>query len=124
MSISFKGATFPKTTTWLEKLKRGKYENLLNRIGELGVEALSESTPKDTSRTANSWSYTLTVKDDKYRLSWVNSVMAGQTPLVLLIEYGHGTKNGGYVSGRPFITSALEPVFEEFKKLLLSEINH
>lgn len=124
MDITFKGATFPKTTKWLERLKKNKYERLLHRIGKRGVDALSAATPIDTSRTAKSWSYTLTVKGDRYRLSWINSVMAGRTPLVLLIEYGHGTKNGGYVGGRPFINKSLEPIFEDFKRQLLSEVDY
>ena len=34
------------------------------------------------------------------------------TPIVLLLQYGHGTRNGGWVEGRDYINPAIQPVFD------------
>ena len=33
--------------------------------------------------------------------------------VALLLQYGHGTRNGGYVQGIDYINPALRPVFEK-----------
>jgi hypothetical protein len=30
-----------------------------------------------------------------------------------MLEYGHGTGNGGYVVGRNYITPAIQPIFDK-----------
>lgn len=33
--------------------------------------------------------------------------------IAIILQYGHGTKNGGYVSGRDYINPALKPIFDK-----------
>lgn len=117
-----KTPSFPKTKKWLDRLSMMKFERILSEIGERGVTELSRATPKDTTETASSWSYKISIKKDRYRVSWYNSVMAGETPLVILLQYGHGTRRGGYVAGRDFINPAMEPVFNQFIQKIRQEV--
>ena len=117
-----KRPTFKKTTRRLNYLSRIRFQHILEEYGAKGVQALADATPIDSGETANSWSYTVTRNGDNYEVSWSNSVMAGMTPLVILLQYGHGTGTGGYVPGRNFINPALEPIFAGLKRRLFSEV--
>jgi hypothetical protein len=122
MPIKMTRPTFKRTTKRLENLNRIKFDNILREFGDRGVRALAAATPVDTSQTANSWSYKLIQNGEHYKISWSNSVMAGSVPLVILLQYGHGTGTGGYVSGRNFINPALEPIYAELKRRLIAEV--
>ena len=74
----------------------------------MGVEALQSATPKDSGLTADSWSYVI----EDWGLSFTNSNINNGYSVALLIQYGHGTRGGGYVQGIDFINPALRPIFE------------
>lgn len=85
---------------------------ILSKYGEMGVLALSRATPEDSGETARSWSYEIEKTDSGYRLVWKNSNVNKGVPIAIILQYGHGTRNGGYVQGRDYINPALVPVFD------------
>ena len=84
----------------------------LNRYGEKGVAALREATPKRTGKTADSWSYEIIENDDEIKIVWNNSNYNKWAQVAVLIQYGHGTRNGGYVEGIDYINPAMRSVFQ------------
>lgn len=88
------------------------------RYGAKGVEALRSATPKDSGQTADSWSYTI----EDWGISFTNSNIKGGCPVAILIQYGHGTKNGGYVEGIDYINPALRPIFEQIANECWKEV--
>ncbi len=117
MSIIEFGHTgsFKKTKNFLESA--GDHTKLnriarINTIAEEGVRALSENTPKRTGKTASSWSYSIEDKNGKTTISWNNSNVVNGVNIAIILQYGHGTKNGGYVVGRDYINPALKPIFD------------
>jgi len=104
---------YPKTRAWLERLQNSDLFTSLDKYGEMGVSALAAYTPVETGLTADSWSYTITIAGDVTSIAWTNSNLIDGTPLVLLLQYGHGTGTGGYVQGQDFINPAMAPVFDE-----------
>ena len=96
-------------------IKRSYVLNHLDKYGRMGVEALSAATPVDTGKTAASWDYEIQSTDGHVTISWTNSNNAGNTniPVVMLLEYGHGTRNGGYVEGIDFVNPPLRPIFDK-----------
>lgn len=86
---------------------------VLNKYGSLGVAALSNATPTETGLTAASWSYDIQAGRGYYSIRWHNSHNVAGTPLVVLLQYGHGTGTGGYVQGRDFIMPAIRPIFDQ-----------
>lgn len=85
---------------------------ILSKYGEMGVLALSRATPKESGETARSWSYEIEKTDSGYRLVWKNSHVNKGVPIAIILQYGHGTRNGGYVQGRDYINPALRPIFD------------
>lgn len=102
------------TTTHKTKLRQ-----IFHKYGQLGVQALQRATPKDTGETAGSWGYS--VKDTG--ITWTNSkILTNGTPLAILLQYGHGTKNGGYVQGIDYINPALKPIFDNLSEECWREV--
>ena len=104
---------FNKSTTWLERLKREEVFRALNAYGQQGVAALSAATPRDSGVTAGSWSYTVQEEAGGWTIFWSNSKTVAGKPLVIMLQYGHGTGTGGYVQGRDFINPAIRPIFDQ-----------
>lgn len=112
---------FKKTLSFLDKIDKFDPRGILEQYGRLGAQALSAATPALTGETAGKWSYKIKGSRERYRLIWTNSEMAGTAPLVLLIQYGHGTRGGTFVSGRDFINPALRPIYDALSERLIEE---
>lgn len=115
LSITDSGK-FERTKKFLETAKN--INNIRRRfaiesIAESGVNALYKATPVDTGKTASSWSYEITEKNGKITVSWNNSNVNKGVNIAVILQYGHGTKNGGYVRGIDYINPALKPIFNK-----------
>ena len=121
ISIQHKG-TLKNTFNFLNKNLNKKYEPILNRYGSMGVKYLSSATPVDTGKTSKSWTYKIKYTNKGFELGWYNSSTADGVPIVILLQYGHGTKNGGYVRGVDYINPAIKPVMEKLQKELWMEV--
>jgi hypothetical protein len=104
--------SFDRTLNALNRLTNGQVYAELDRYGKMGVEALSQNTPVDTGKTAASWSFITSVRKGKYTIEWHNSNVVDGVPIAIIIQYGHATRNGGFISGLDYINPALRPVFE------------
>lgn len=112
-----KKGNFNKTRNIIKNIQSRKYLTILDRIGKLGVDALSRATPRDTGKTSDSWSYSVEQGRDSVSVVWSNSnVVNGWANVAILIQYGHATRNGGYVQGRDYINPAMKPLFDELAK--------
>ncbi len=103
---------FSKTTRFMLKVKQVSFKDVLNKYGAIGVTALAAATPKDTGATANSWKYTIKEGGGQSRIIWTNSNVVDGAVIAVLLQYGHGTKNGGYVQGQDYINPAIKPIFD------------
>lgn len=104
---------FNKTEAYLTRLSHEDLSVVLNKYGEIGVNALSNATPVDSGLTAASWYYTIESRRGYYSIRWHNSNVQSGLPIAILIQYGHGTRNGGYVQGRDYIMPAIRPIFDQ-----------
>lgn len=112
--VSFKQkGDFSKLTSFLEKAKEAVKLGDLDRYGREGVEALSAATPKESGLTASSWYYEITHERGSASISFHNSNVNKGVPIAIILQYGHGTRNGGYVEGIDYINPAMRPVFKK-----------
>ena len=105
--------SLPKTGKFLNFLLNWDFKKNLSKYGQLGVDALASATPKDTGNTANSWSYEITNKNGSATITFKNSNIQNGVPIAIILQYGHGTRNGGWVQGRDYINPAIQPIFDE-----------
>jgi hypothetical protein len=85
----------------------------LESLGQKGVAALSSATPVDSGLTAASWSYEISNKNGRTTITWFNSHVESGVNIAIILQYGHGTGTGGYVSGRDYINPAIQPIFDQ-----------
>lgn len=112
ISFNQKG-DFSKLSNFLERMKEGVRIGELDRYGREGVAALSAATPKDTGLTASSWYYKIERNSGSISISFHNSNIQNGVPIAIILQYGHGTGNGGWVQGRDYINPAIQPIFDK-----------
>lgn len=113
---------FSATMKFLAKVKDLEILDHLDEYGKKGVEALSLATPVDSGKTAASWGYEVRGYLGGYSIIWTNSNVNKGENIAVLIQYGHGTRNGGYVVGRDYINPALRPIFDEIAESAWKEV--
>lgn len=112
ISIKQKG-DFKNTEKLLSRATRINIRSILDRYGEMGVNALAAATPVDTGKTASSWGYRLEIGNESSTIVWTNSNVNKGVNIAIILQYGHGTGNGGYVQGRDYINPAMKPIFDD-----------
>ena len=122
ISFRHKG-DFSKLTAYLERNKKGVNIRSLEQYAKEGVAALSSATPVDTGLTASSWFYEIEDQNGIVRISFCNSNIQNGIPIAILLQYGHGTNNGGWVEGRDYINPAIRPIFDKILNNAWKEVN-
>lgn len=111
-----------KSRKFLKRCSDLDLDDVLNLYGQEGVDALAKATPKDTGKTAASWSYEVTKGRESIVITWKNSNIVDGVPIAVILQYGHGTRNGGYVEGVDYINPAMRPVFERIAARAWGEV--
>lgn len=114
---------FENTSRFLNRSKTILQLPELEKYGEIGVAALRETTPKDTGKTADSWSYKIERKGNQVSIAFLNSNFNQNVPIAIIIQYGHATGTGGWVEGVDYINPAIRPLFNEIAENLWKEVN-
>lgn len=112
--ISFvQKGNFKKLNSFLERAREKIKIGNLDRYGREGLDALRQYTPIDSGLTSDSWYYKIERSDDNVSIVFNNSNINKGVPIAIILQYGHGTKNGGWVQGRDYINPAIQPVFDK-----------
>ena len=122
IKIKHKG-DYSKVTKYFERIRKAVSTRMLEKYGQRGVEALASNTPVDTVLTAKSWYYEIENKNGRARISFCNSNIQNGVQIAIILQYGHGTRNGGWVEGRDYINPAIQPIFDEIVKNAWKEVS-
>ena len=121
--ISFRQkGDFSKLNKFLEKVKEVVKIGDLDQYGREGVAALASATPVDSGLTASSWYYKINRGKESVSISFHNSHINDGVPIAIILQYGHGTGNGGWVQGRDYINPAIQPLFDEIANNAWKEV--
>lgn len=113
---------FSKLTSFLEKAKETIHIGELDKYGREGVSALSSATPVDSGETAKSWKYEIVNRKGSITISFYNTNIQNDVPIAIILQYGHATKNSGWVQGRDYINPAIQPVFDKIANSAWKEV--
>lgn len=113
---------FARTRKFLKFLDKKDFLKALDKYGKMGVDALAAATPIDSGETAASWDYAVHTTNTGAYIVWTNSNVVDNIPVAVLIQYGHATKNGGFVLGRDFINPAIQPIFDKIAEDVWKEV--
>lgn len=103
---------------WLSQVKNKKLRDTLATAGERGVAALRANTPVGTGKTAKSWAYKVKQTKRGVKIVWYNTNINNKVPIAIILQYGHGTRQGGYVQGKDYINPAMKPIFDEIDRMV------
>ena len=113
---------FSKLTRFLERAKNLVHLSDLDRYGREGVAALASATPVDTGKTAASWYYDIKINKESASITFNNSNIQNGVPIAIILQYGHGTRNGGWVEGRDYINPVIQPIFDKIAEEAWKEV--
>ncbi|MBO7452718.1 MAG: HK97 gp10 family phage protein [Clostridiales bacterium] len=106
-----------------KKIDKKRIKSILEDIGDMGVDMLAEATPVDTGTTAESWQYEIIEESDSAaQLCFFNDNEVDGMNVAILLQYGHGTRNGGYVPGDDYINPVLSELAEELHDTVAEEV--
>lgn len=113
---------FKKTTDFFNKAKRRQYMSVLDRYGNEGVRALASATPVGSGKTAASWKYDIRSYRTGFKIVWTNSNIVNGVPIAVILQYGHATRNGGYVMGIDYVNPTMKPILDSIANDAWKEI--
>ena len=111
-----------KRTRFLERAKNLVHLSDVDRYGREGVAALASATPVDTGKTAASWYYDIKINKESASITFNNSNIQNGVPIAIILQYGHGTRNGGWVEGRDYINPVIQPIFDKIAEEAWKEV--
>lgn len=121
--ITFKqNGNFSNLSITLKRMKRFMDNISLEKYGKEGVTALASATPVDTGLTANSWNYKIEQTKNSVSITFCNTNIQNGVPIAIILQYGHGTRNGGWVEGRDYINPAIQPIFDRIANEAWKEV--
>lgn len=121
ITVTQKG-NFKKTDRFLHSLIGLHYSRKMKYYAELGVRALKNATPRDSGETANAWSYEIVEEPGRTAIYWRNSHVVNGANIAVILQYGHATRNGGFVEGTDYINPAIRPIFDKMAKEAWKEV--
>lgn len=116
MDISLKSkGSFTKSKMYFAKVQVASKVNdkKVIKIVEEAVEKLKEASPYDS--IAKGWSYEIKQDAKSLVIYFNNSYVENGANIALIVDVGHGTSTGKWVSGKNYIK---EPIQEAYDKIL------
>lgn len=122
IKLSAKSRNEKATEDFLKNITKGDYLHNLHRYAQMGVDALKAATPIKTGKTADAWDYKIERTGNMSIIYWTNDNFEDGIPVAILLEYGHATRNGGFVLGLNFIDPAMKSVYQEIADGVWKEV--
>lgn len=114
---------FSKTREWLARNLAGAPIDAMRMVAKDGERSLANSTPKDTGETAEGWKSKIVIGPRTSEILWYNTAHPGaQVNVAKIIDQGHGTGTGGYVPPRPYIKTAMGPIWNKATDKIAKEM--
>lgn len=114
--------SFKKTERFLKGVSAGRLDAVLAGYGQKGVEALAAGNAQEDRKDGCQLELPGEKGKDSIAIIWSNSNIVDGTPIAVILQYGHGTRNGGYVEGVDYINPAMRPIFDEIAKRAWEEV--
>ncbi len=121
--IKFKAkGDFSKLESFINHSKEAAKLDILDKYGREGVAILASVTPVESGETAKSWYYKIERGRGSIKLLFCNSNVQNGVPIAIILQYGHATRNGGWVEGRDYINPAARSIFDKIAKEAWKEV--
>lgn len=110
VKIKTKGS-FKNTERYLELHQDSVFtEQQIYQIADYALDLFKKNTPSSSGKTAKSWSYEIIKKNDKYSIIMHNLNIQNGYNIAILVDNGHATSSGRYVSGTHYIDQTIKDI--------------
>lgn len=116
------GGNTKNTDRFLDRILRGDIFPDLDSQARRGVDALRSATPQESGLTSDSWDYEIVRKDGNTTIWWRNTNVVNGFHVAIGLQYGHGTRAGGFIVGQDYINPALKPIFDDIADAVWKEV--
>ena len=99
--------------SFFQRISKPIRTSTIEKYAKQGLEALKNATPVDSGVTASSWYYRIEDNKGIISITYYNSNINDGVPIAIILQYGHATRNGGWVQGRDYINPAIQPIFDQ-----------
>lgn len=104
---------FKNTETFLLSKKKSAFtKKEIEDIAEKSIELFKKNTPSKSGKTAESWSYEIEYENNKPIIYINNDNIQNGLNIAILVDSGHGTGSGTYVSGKHYIDQTVKEIYE------------
>ena len=107
---------------FVNRVLKKDYLNIISGYANEGLEALRNMTPVDSGKTADSWRYEIVSEGGTTTVSYYNDNENMGENIAILLIYGHGLQDGGYVTGTDFVSPAIDPIFKNLANKMWEEV--
>lgn len=114
---------FNRTKKYLGKALVAYDKAKLEKIAEKNLHILKEATPSNTGTLANQWGYQIVKTDNGYGILYTNTDIQNGYNIAILVDRGHATRTGTWVSGKNYIDPAIRKTYEAIIKQTWEERN-
>ena len=116
--------SFTRSMVFLQRMRNREQFKVLAKYGSTGVSLLSGATPIESGATSQAWYYEIVDRPGYFAIHWLNSHIEepGNIPIAAIIQYGHATRNGGYIQGRDYINPVMRPLFDQIVADMWKEV--
>ena len=114
--------SFKNTEKFLAAMRKSDFLALLDKYGKQGVAALATAAPVDTGLLASSWEYEVYSKKGFHGIVWSNTNVENGLQVAILVQYGHATRDGGWVEGIDYVNPAIQPLFDKIAQDVWEEV--
>ena len=66
--------------------------------------------------------YDIKINKESASITFNNSNIQNGVPIAIILQYGHGTRNGGWVEGRDYINPVIQPIFDKIAEEAWKEV--
>lgn len=116
--------SFEKTEKFLKRISSKTIYGRIESYAKEGVDALRSATPVDSGITSESWGYKINYTKGGVTITWTNEHKVKGVPIAIILQYGHGTRNGGYVKGEDYINPAIKATFDKIQDSVWREVKN
>lgn len=112
IKVKLKGS-FKNTEKYLDEHPSSIFtKEQIYEIAEKALELFQKNTPTSSGKTAMSWSYEVKQHNGSYEIIMHNSNIQNGYSIAILLNDGHATASGKYISGTHYIEDTMKDIFK------------
>jgi hypothetical protein len=123
IKIKSKG-NFNSTDKYFYKAQHIMDKDKIEEIANSAVLKLKLATPISSPETLNGWGYSLVYNNSGFKLTFTNSNIQNGINVAILLNDGHATKEGTWISGLNYLPEVTREIYDDIMDKTWKELKN